>query len=116
MTKAPTALVVLSDSACREAISQSLSACGIQPITCSTLREAQAISNSEPANVVFCEISFADGSFDDLLCALGSGEPGPPVIVCSRLYDPVLYLDLMIAERLTLSCTRIAPRRCDGFW
>ena len=95
MPKAPRALAVLPDPDCRKALLQVLVTCGIEPVLCSTIREARASLGSEPADVVFCETSFADGNFEDLLRALGSGELSPPVIVCSRLYDPALYLDLM---------------------
>ena len=86
---------MLSDPDSREAILQILVMCGIEPVLCSTIRKARASLSLEPADVVFCETRFADGSFEDLLRALGLDEPSPPVIVCSRLYDPALYLDLM---------------------
>ena len=95
MQKGPRALAVLSDPLNRETIFRSLVACGIEPVLCSTLREAQASLSSGPADVVFCESSLSDGSFEDLLSALASGEPSPPVIVCARFYQPALYLDLM---------------------
>ena len=95
MAKAPRALVVLSDPDSQEAILQTLATCHIEPVFCSTMSEARASLSSEPADLVFCEPRFADGSFDDLLHVLSSGESRPPVIVCSRLCDPALYLDLM---------------------
>ena len=95
MANAPRGLVVLSDPDSREAILQILVTFGIEPVPCSTIRKARASMSWEPADVVFCETRFADGSFEDLLFALGSDEPSPPVIVCSRQYDPALYLDLM---------------------
>ncbi len=81
---------MLSDPVSREAIFQILVTCRIEPVLCSTLSEARASLSSEPAGVVFCETSFADGSFEDLLLAVGSDELGPPVIVCSCLYHPAL--------------------------
>ena len=95
MAKAPKALVVLSDPDSRKAVLQILVTCGIAPVFCSTISEGRKSLSSEPADVVFCETSFADGGFEGLLRALGSAEPCPPEIVCSRLYDPTLYLDLM---------------------
>jgi len=89
------ALVVLSDPDSREAIPLILATCGIEPVLCSTISEARKSLSSQPADVVFCETSLADGSFEELLHGLRSGEPCPPVIVCSRQYDPALYLDLM---------------------
>jgi DNA-binding NtrC family response regulator len=95
MAKTERALVAISDLENREAILQVLAACGLEPILCSTIGEARAILGSGAADVVFCESSFPDGSFDDLLHAINSGELNPPAIVCSRLYDPTLYLDFM---------------------
>jgi DNA-binding NtrC family response regulator len=95
MLNAPKALTVLSDRDSREAIPQILVTCGVEPVLCSTISEARKSLSSEPADVVFCETRFVDGSFDDLLRVLRSGESTPRVIVCSRLYDPALYLDLM---------------------
>jgi len=44
---------------------------------------------------VFCDTAFAERSFDDLPRAIGSGKLTSRVIVCSRLYEPGLYLDVM---------------------
>ena len=117
MAKAPRALVVLSDPDSREAIRQILVTCGIEPVPCSTIRKARASMSLEPADVVFCETRFDDGSFEDLLRALDSSEPCSPVIVCS-LYSTirVFVWTSWIVERLTLSRSRTAPRMCAGFW
>jgi FixJ family two-component response regulator len=46
-------------------------------------------------DVVFCDTAFAHDSFEELPRAISSGELIAPVIVCSRLYDPAVYLDVM---------------------
>ena len=50
---------------------------------------------SEAPDVLFCDTAFVDGSFDDLPHAWGSGRLRISVIVCSSLYDPAVYLDVM---------------------
>jgi DNA-binding NtrC family response regulator len=92
MAKSARALAVFSDHDSREAIFQILTACGIESIFCSTIGEARMMLRSEGADIVFCETSFADGSFENVLRARSSGEPIPPVLVCSRLYGPAVYL------------------------
>jgi DNA-binding NtrC family response regulator len=95
MTKAGRALVAISDRENRESLVRVLAACGLEPIFCSTAAEVRAVLESKAPDVLFCDTAFADGSFDDLPRALGSGRLRIPVIVCSPLYDPAVYLDVM---------------------
>ena len=93
--RAGRALVAIADRGNREALIQVLAMCGLEPISCSTLGEVRAILASEADDVVFCDRAFADGCFDDFPRAISSGKLRTPVIVCSRLYDPAVYLDVM---------------------
>ena len=95
MTKAGRALVAISDCQNRESLVQALAACGLEPIFCSTPTEVRALLESEAPDVLFCDTAFADGSLEDLPHARGSGKLRIPVIVCSPLYDPAVYLDVM---------------------
>jgi DNA-binding NtrC family response regulator len=95
MGKAARALVAISDRENREALVQALAACGFEPIFCSTLDEVRAILASEATDVLFCDNAFADSSFDDLPRDVSSGELRPLVIVCSRVYDPAIYLEVV---------------------
>ena len=95
MTKAGRALVAMSDCQNRESLVQALAACGLEPIFCSTPAEVRALLESEAPDVLFCDTAFADGSYEDLPHARGSGKLRIPVIVCSPLYDPAVYLDVM---------------------
>ena len=95
MTKAGRALVAISDRENRESLVQVLAACGLEPIFCSTAAGIRAVLESEAPDVLFCDTAFFDGSFDDLPRAMGSGRLSTPVIVCSPLYDPAVYLDVM---------------------
>jgi DNA-binding NtrC family response regulator len=95
MAKAGRPLVAIADRENREALIQVLAACGLDPILCSTLGDVRVLLASEADDVVFCDTEFADGSFDDFPRAISSGKLRAPVIVCSRLYDPAAYLDVM---------------------
>jgi DNA-binding NtrC family response regulator len=95
MIRTGRALVAIADRENREGLAQVLELCGLEPIFCSTPGEVRAILASEADDVVFCDAAFADGSFDDLPRAISSGQLGPRVIVCARLYDPAVYLDVM---------------------
>ena len=74
---------------------QVLEACGLEPTSCSTIDEVRAILTLETDDVVFCDTAFAHDGFEELPRANSSGELIAPVIVCSRLYDPAVYLEVM---------------------
>jgi DNA-binding NtrC family response regulator len=95
MMRAGRALVAIADRENREALMQVLEMCGLEPIDCSTLGEVRALLAPEATDVLFCDTAFADGSFDDLPRAMSSGMLRIPVVVCSRFYDPAVYLDVM---------------------
>jgi DNA-binding NtrC family response regulator len=95
MGKAGRAVVAISDRENREALLQALAAYGFEPIFCSTPSEVRAILASEAVAILFCDNAFADGSFDDLPRDISSGELRPPAIVCSRFYDPAIYLEVI---------------------
>ena len=88
-------LVAIADRESREALVQVLEVCGFEPISCSTIGEVRGILASEADDVLFCDTAFADSMFDNLPRTLSSGELRTPVIVCSRLYDPAIYLQVM---------------------
>jgi DNA-binding NtrC family response regulator len=112
MGKAGRALVTISDDEGRETLVQVLAACDLEPIVCSSIGEVRTIVASEAADIVFCEYAtLADGSFDDFPRSLHSGELRPPVIVCSRLYDPTAYLEVM--DRGAFDYI-VYPYRTDG--
>jgi DNA-binding NtrC family response regulator len=95
MGKAGRAVVAISDRENRDALLQALAACDFEPIFCSTPGEVRAVLASEAVDVLFCDNAFADGSFDDLPRDIRSGQLRPPVIVCSRFYDPAIYLEVI---------------------
>jgi DNA-binding NtrC family response regulator len=95
MMRAGRALVAIANLENREALIQVLEVCGLEPICCSTIGEVKMLLASEAADVLFCDTAFADSIFDDPPRAVSSRKPGTPMIVCSRLYDPAVYLDVM---------------------
>ena len=95
MMRAGKALVAIADRENREALIQVLEVCGLEQVFCSTIGEVRVLLASEATDVLFCDTAFADSIFDDLPRATRSGELRARVIVCSRLYDPAVYLDVM---------------------
>ena len=95
MMRAGRALVAIADRENREALMQVLEVWGLEPISCSTIDEVRAILTSEVDDVVFCDTGFAHDSFEELPRTISSGELIAPVIVCSLLYDPAVYLEVM---------------------
>ena len=95
MMRAGRALVAIADRENREALIQVLDVCGLEPVFCSTIGEVRALLASEATDVLFCDTVFADSIFDDLPRATRSGESRVRMIVCSQLYDPAVYLDVM---------------------
>jgi DNA-binding NtrC family response regulator len=89
------ALVAIADRENREALIQVLEVFGLEPISCSTIDEVRAILASGAEDVVFCDTAFAYDTFDNLPRSISSGELIAPVIVCSRFYDPAVYLEVM---------------------
>ena len=93
--RAGRALVAIANLENREALIQVLEVCGLEPICCSTIGEVKMLLASEAADVLFCDTAFADSIFDDPPRAVRSRKQSTPMIVCSRLYDPAVYLDVM---------------------
>jgi DNA-binding NtrC family response regulator len=95
MAKTGRALVAVTDCENRDALVRSLAVCGLEPILSSTLDEVQATLASEAIDLFFCDPAFAEDSFDDLPRDMSSGELRPPVIVCARVYDAGVYLQVI---------------------
>ena len=87
--------MAIADRESREALIQVLDACGLKQVFCSTVGEIGALLASEATDVLFCDTAFVDRILNDLPRAASSGESRTRVIVCSRFYDPAVYLDVM---------------------
>jgi DNA-binding NtrC family response regulator len=95
MMRTGRALVAIADRENQEALIQVLAVCGVESICCSTIGGVKELLASEATDVLFCDTAFADSIFEDLPRATGCGESRTPVVVCSRFYDPAVYLDVM---------------------
>ena len=91
------ALIALDDEDDLESLRRVVAECGLEPVTCTNLREATALLASQPIHLVFCQDNLPGGSCFDLLCATHASAHPPPVIVCSRVVEMRLYLDAMEA-------------------
>ena len=67
---------------------------GLVPVPCSSLKETQFLMARRETALAICHASPNDGTFRELLRALGSGSR-VPVVVCADSYDPRLYLEAM---------------------
>jgi len=95
VARLPHALLAVGDADERETLRSILTECGLQPIPCSTLKEAKASLTSDAISLAFCEDRLSDGDYADLLCAARSSGQRIPVVVCSRQLDLSVYLDAM---------------------
>jgi DNA-binding NtrC family response regulator len=66
----------------------------MQPVPSSSLKEAQFLLARRETALAICHASSRDGTFRDLLGAVGKVS-NVPIIVCGDFYDPRLYLEAM---------------------
>ena len=83
-------LVAFSDSEHCQILATILGHCGLMPVLCSSLKEAQTLLDRESIRVVVCEQQLTGGSFRDLLQATSNLRPGLPFVVFSRRDDSKL--------------------------
>ena len=91
------ALIAIGDDDDRDSLSRIVAECGLEPVPCTNLREARSLLASQPIHLVFCQDNLPGGGCFDLLRATLASAHAPPVIVCSRVVDMRLYLDVMEA-------------------
>ena len=84
-------LVASSDSEHCQILATILGHCGLMPVLCSSLKEAQTLLGRESIRLVFCEQQLTGGSFRDLLQATSNVRPGLPLVVFSRRDDSKLH-------------------------
>ncbi len=95
MVGRPKVLVACSDPENRQTLLASLSQCGLDPVSSSTVREARAILSRQVIPLVICAADLVDGSFRDVLRAARAAETKIPVVVASRRDDTAEYLEAM---------------------
>jgi len=87
-------VLVGSDIQSEELLISLLMEKGLVPVPSSSLKETQFLLARRETALAICHASSKDGTFRELLRALGSGSK-IPVIVCADSYDPRLYLEAM---------------------
>ena len=89
------ALLVLESEDDRDTLVWMVAECGVQPMPCSTLREAKSLLPSHSIGLAFCEQQLSDGDYREFLGTVRSSQRPIPVVVCARELDLSLYLDAM---------------------
>jgi DNA-binding NtrC family response regulator len=84
-------LVASSDSENGLILATILGHCGLIPVLCSSLKDAQTLLGRKSIRLVFCEQQLTGGSFRDLLQATSNVRPGLPLVVFSRRHDSKLH-------------------------
>ena len=87
----PEVLVASSDSEHCQILATILGHCGLRPVLCSSLKEAQTLLGRESIRLVFCEQQLTGGGFRDLLQATSNLRPGLPLVVFSRRDNSKLH-------------------------
>lgn len=90
----PCALLASGNEEDRETLDGILAQCGLRPLLCSTVREAELLLASAALSMVFCEYNLSGGGYFHLLRSRSSWRR-VPVVVCSSVVDTRLYLDAM---------------------
>ncbi len=80
---------------CAQALARLLTQCGLETLSCSTLRELQALLPDQTVDLIFCATQLNDGSFREVLRAVEVASSPLPVVVFSRVGEPEEYLEAM---------------------
>jgi DNA-binding NtrC family response regulator len=84
-------LVAFSDSEQCQILATILGHCGLTPVLCSSLKEAQTLLGRESIRLGFCEQQLIGGSFRSLLQATSTIRPGLPLVVFSGRNNSKLH-------------------------
>lgn len=87
-------VLVGSDIQSEELLTSLLREKGLVPVPSSSLKETQFLLARRETALAICHASPNDGTFRELLRAIGSGSR-VPVIVCADSFDARLYLEAM---------------------
>ena len=77
-------LIVSSDLETCRALASVLSQWGLEPLCCSTIKEAREFMALTPLPLIFCEDHLPDGSFRDVLRAAKAAMTKMRVVVTTR--------------------------------
>lgn len=88
-------LVATADADIRRSLADLLAECGLSPVVCSSLGEAQSILVRQPICLVFCDYRLPDGDFRDVLYQVKRSASSIPVVVCNRMGDRREFLNAL---------------------
>ena len=88
-------LVAAASPENRSALTKVLCGMGLRPSISSSVKEARAILSTKPVSLVFCEETFADGSYQDVLRAVKRTPEKAPVVISSHSHDWYEYLEAL---------------------
>ena len=94
MTPKLKAMLVM-DRERRQPLLDALDSCGIEVVAMCDCNEAQQMLETQPGQVVVTDTTLPDGDWRRLLDIVEQGHRKIEVVVCSRLSDPKLWLDVL---------------------
>lgn len=103
-------LLASSGDECSKALARLLAQCGLETLSCSTLRELQAVLAEQRIDLIFCGTQLNDSSFREVLRAVKFAQSPLPVVIFSRVGEPEEYLEAM---RLGAFDFIAPPYRCS---
>jgi len=84
MLRASPVLIISGERDHRDKLADRVYQCGLRPICCETIADAQALMARQQFSVVLCEDSFPDGAFRALMEQMGRNARKAPVVFVSR--------------------------------
>lgn len=92
MPRASLVLIIGGERDHREKLADRVSRCGLRPICCETIADAQALMARQQFSAVFFEDSLPDGDFRIVIGEMGRTVSKAPVVIVSRRDDWDAYL------------------------
>ncbi len=106
----PWEIIVLSSALeDRRALANILEAHGLEPLCCSTLREALEALQKDSVGLAFCDKTLPDGTYRDLLAAVRDFKNRVRVVVTSHQADWDEYLEAMRLEAFDVIAVPCRP-------
>ncbi len=92
MLRASPVLIISGERDHREKLADRVSQCGLRPICCETIADAQALMARQQFSAVLSEDSLPDGDFRIVIGEMGRTVSKAPVVIVSRRDDWDSYL------------------------
>ena len=110
----PCRVLVVSPGENREAVTSAMSHWSVDPICCSSIKEARTLLPNARPSLIFCEESLADGTYRDLLRDLSKSAKTHLVVMSPQPDQNEIYneaLNLGAFDMIASPC-----RRSDVQW